>query len=67
LASLVMFGGLLVWAIIEIPVINRAVPDYVPYEGGSAAGDIRLLVISLVVFSVIAGLHMVLGPWPFPG
>ena len=66
LASLVMFGGLLVWAIIEIPVINRAEPDYVPYEGGSVAGDIRLLIISLVVFSVIAGLHMLLGPWPFP-
>lgn len=66
LASLVLFGGLLVWAILEIPVINRAEPDYTPYEGGSLAGDIRLLIISTVVFSVIAGLHMLLGPWPFP-
>lgn len=63
--SFVLFGGLAIWALAEMVVINRAEPDYTPYEGGSVAGDIRLVVISLVVFSVIAGIHIWLGYNPF--
>ena len=66
-ASIVLFGGLALWALAEMQVINRAVPDYVPYEGGSAAGDLRLGIISLVVYAVIAGIHTWLGYNPFGG
>lgn len=66
LASLVLFGGLLIWAQLEIVVINRAEPDYVPFEGGTTAGDVRLILISVVVFAAIAGIHSLVGPWPFP-
>lgn len=65
-ASVVLFGGLLVWAVIEMRLINRAAHSYTPYEGGSVAGDVRLVLISLVVFAVIAGIHMWVGPSPFP-
>ncbi|NNE80749.1 MAG: hypothetical protein HKN18_10810 [Silicimonas sp.] len=59
--SFVLFGWLAIWALAEMQLINRAEPDYVPFEGGSAAGDIRLAIISLVVLAVIAGIHTWLG------
>ena len=65
-ASVILFGGLGAWAVAEMVVINRAEPDYAPWEGGSRAGDIRLVAISLVVFAVISGIHVLLGKWPFP-
>ncbi len=64
-ASFILFGGLGLWAMVEMIVINRTVPDYAPKEPGTVAGDIRLLVISAVVFSVIAGIHIWLGYNPF--
>lgn len=66
LASLVLFGALALWALAEMVVINRAEPDYVPAEPGTVVGDIRLAVITLVVFAVMAGIHAWLGYWPFP-
>ena len=63
--SLVLFGGLAVWALVQMVVINRAEPDYTPFDGGGAAGDVRLLIISLVVFTVISGIHIWLGYNPF--
>lgn len=63
--SVLMFGLLGLWAVIEMVVINRAEPDWQRFTGGSVAGDIRLLVISAVVFAVIAGVHIWLGVNPF--
>ncbi|WP_417261889.1 NnrU family protein [Celeribacter sp.] len=65
-ASLVLFGGMTLWALVEMTLINRAGPAPEPYKGGSLAGDIRLVVISLVVFGAIAGVHIWLGYNPFP-
>lgn len=67
LAAVILFGSMAVWAVAEIMVINAKEPNYTPWEGGSTAGTIRLLVISLVVYAVIAGIHTWLGYWPFPG
>lgn len=66
-ASIVLFGGLAVWALAEMVLINRAEADYTPYDGGSAAGDIRLGVITLVIYGIIAGIHTWLGYFPFGG
>ncbi len=66
LASLILWGVLLVWALAEIPLINAREPRPAPFEGGSLAGDIRLGVITLVVYAVIAAIHTWLGYWPFP-
>ena len=65
--SVVLFGGLAVWAVVEMVVINRAVPVWDRPEPGTKGGDIRLIIISLVIFSVISGIHTWLGYWPFPG
>lgn len=66
-ASFILFGGLAIWALVQMWLINRAEPDYTPWEGGTLAGDIRLAVISAVVFAVIAGIHTWLGYFPFGG
>ena len=65
LASFILFGGLLTWAIGSIQLINRAEPDWAAPETAGAAPTIRLAVISLVLFSALAGIHVWLGVWPF--
>lgn len=66
-ASIVLFGGLAVWAIAEMILINRAVPDWQPPEPGTAKGDAKLLVITLILYGIIAGIHTWLGYFPFGG
>ncbi len=65
LASVFLFGWMLLWAIAQMRLINRSEPDYIPPEPGTAAGDIRLGVITLVIFGAIAGVHTWLGYFPF--
>lgn len=67
LASLVLFGGLGLWAVASIAVINTREPNWHRPEPGPVSGDIRLLVIAVVVFVVIGLIHGWIGPWPFPG
>lgn len=63
-ASIVMFGWLGLWALVEI-AISRSRPAKVP-PPGSVAGDVRYVVITLVVFGVIVAVHTWLGYPPFP-
>ncbi|MSU89579.1 hypothetical protein GE300_08110 [Rhodobacteraceae bacterium 2CG4] len=65
LSSLILFGGLLAWALVEIPVINAAEPGWVRPAPGPAKGDVRLLLISVAVFVVIGLIHGWIGPSPF--
>ena len=67
LASVLLFGWMLLWAIAEMRLINSAEPDYTPPEPGTAAGDVRLGVITLIIFAAIAGVHTWLGYFPFGG
>jgi uncharacterized membrane protein len=66
LASLVLFGGLGLWAVAEIGLINAREPAWTPPPPGPASGDLRLVLITLVVYAVIAAVHAWLGYWPFP-
>jgi len=65
LASLILFGGLLAWAVLEVIVINRS-EDWVRPEPGPAKKDFVLAAITLVMFALIAFIHAWLGVWPFP-
>ncbi len=67
LASIVLFGGMLLWSMAEIAVLNRAAPDWVRPAPGKLMGDISLAIISVVVFIVIVGVHYWLGYPVFPG
>ncbi len=67
LSSVVMFGTFLVWALVEMPVLNATTPRSDPYTEGTHKGTIRLAVIALVLYAVITAIHAWLGVWPFAG
>jgi uncharacterized membrane protein len=64
--SIILFGGLAAWAIIEILIINRRegmrqVPERVPLKN-----DVVLVAIALVIYAIIARFHQWLfGVSPF--
>lgn len=64
LASIILFGGMLVWAIISVILINRSETWKRPAPG-DAKKDIVLVIITIVSFTVTAGLHAWLGVNPF--
>lgn len=66
LASILLFGGLLLWAQGSIALINRAEPDWTAPEPAGIKTKLRLVVITLVLYLVITGIHSWLGVWPFP-
>ncbi|WP_412565474.1 NnrU family protein [Thalassobius sp. MITS945101] len=67
LASLILFGGLLAWAVIEVITINKSEPDWRPNEKGPIAKDAMFFVASIVLLGVIGYIHGLIGPSPFPG
>lgn len=67
LASIVLFGALLVWAVGEMIVINRAEPVWTPPVWKGRAAEFRAVVGTVVVVAVVATIHTWLGYWPFPG
>lgn len=66
LASLVLFGGLLGWAVLEVVLINMA-EEWDRPQPGEARRDILLVAITIVMFLAITLVHNWLGVWPFPG
>ncbi|APE44335.1 hypothetical protein BOO69_13685 [Sulfitobacter alexandrii] len=66
LASIILFGGLLAWAVVSVILINRAEPDWTPPPHAGRATYIRLVVITAVIFAVVVGIHTWLGVSPFP-
>ena len=67
LASIVLFGGLLVWAVVSALLINRAEPHWVAPPHAGSKTYIRLAVITAVVFAIVTTIHAWLGVWPFGG
>lgn len=66
MASVILFGGLGLWAPVAMVLVNRARGPWTPPAPGTVWGDIRLVAISLVVFAIIGFVHEWLGPAPFP-
>lgn len=66
LASIILFGGLLAWAVTEVIMINRAEPDWTPPAPAGAKTYIRLAVITGVLVAIVTAIHAWLGVWPFP-
>ncbi|UWQ54602.1 NnrU family protein [Leisingera caerulea] len=67
LASIILFGGLLAWAVAEVIVINRSEPDWQPGPKGRLAKDGMFFLASIVLLVVIGYVHGLIGPSPFPG
>jgi uncharacterized membrane protein len=67
LASVILFGTLGIWAVVEMAVINRAEPDWQPGPKGTIVKDGLFLAASLGLLAVIGYIHGLIGPSPFPG
>ncbi len=67
LASLILFGGIGLWALVEILVINRAQGAWQRPAPGTLRGDLINLVVTLVLFGIIAVVHIKSGHNPFVG
>lgn len=66
-ASIVLFGVIGLWALAEMFLINRAEAWSPPVDGRGIKGDAMNLVGTLVLFGLIAGIHIWLGHNPFMG
>ena len=68
LPSFVLFGGLGLWALVEMAVIDRAQPGWVPPSGKAPVGkEIGAAVGAVVVMLVVGMIHAWLGYNPFGG
>ena len=65
LASIVLFGGLLAWAVVEVITINKSEPDWTPGEPGTYGKDAMFLAGSIVVLGIVGYIHGLVGPSPF--
>ncbi|MDO5529259.1 MAG: NnrU family protein [Paracoccus sp. (in: a-proteobacteria)] len=69
LASVILFGGLLAWAVVQMIAINRALRAGAPAHSAPwpIKGDIPAIIATIAVFAIIALIHMWIGPNPFGG
>jgi uncharacterized membrane protein len=61
LRSLLLFGGLGAWALVEMVVINRAEGAWQPPARGSLSGDGKAVILAAAIYAAIAGIHYWLG------
>jgi uncharacterized membrane protein len=63
--SFILFGGLLVWAQVEIRLINAQEGPWVRPDRAPAKKEIVAAVVTVVVVTVVMGIHYALGvtPW----
>lgn len=66
-ASLVLFGGIGLWAVVSMLVINASGPWARPTGGRGVKGDLMNLAGTVVLFGIIAYVHIWLGYSPFMG
>jgi uncharacterized membrane protein len=64
LASVILFGGMLAWAVFDMIKINK-MTQWTRPAAGPVLYDAAYGVASLGVFAAIAWLHAYLGYWPF--
>ena len=62
--SFLLFGGLFVWALAEVIVLNRVAPPG-PYHAVPIKKEITAVIATVVVFSLTAAVHIWLGYNPF--
>ena len=61
LASLVLFGGIMAWAVLDVILINRMQPVWVRPAPGPVINDVIYLAISVVVLGAIGYIHAWVG------
>ena len=66
LASVILFGGLLAWAVVTVIVINRTQPQWGPREE-TAGGNVRALIGTVIATGAVMAIHNWLGVQPWGG
>ncbi len=66
LASILLFGGLLGWAVFQVILINRAEPEWERPANASVRNDAIAFGVGLVLYIIVAFVHTWLGYYPFP-
>ena len=61
LASLVLFGGLGLWALFEMAVISRADGPWLAPAKGSIINDGKVAILAAALYAAFAGIHYWLG------
>jgi uncharacterized membrane protein len=65
LASVLLFGGLLAWAVASVILINRANRDWVRPGPAGAKKEVMAAVGAVVVMVVVGQIHTWLGYYPY--
>ncbi len=63
--SFVLFGGLGIWAFVQMQLINRAMGPRGPYHPVPIKKEVTAVIATVVVVIVVALVHMALGYNPF--
>lgn len=66
-ASIVLFGGMLIWALLDRQLINRSAAWVAPTNGRGIKGDAMNLVGTVLLLGIIAMIHQWLGHPVFLG
>jgi uncharacterized membrane protein len=66
LASLILFGSMLAWAVLAVILINRTEKWSAP-DPGVTKQDFVLVFMVVSIFLLISAFHWIFGVWPFPG
>ena len=66
LASLILFGSMLAWAVLAVILINRSETWTAPAPG-EAKRDIVLVFMVVSIFLLLSAFHWIFGVWPFSG
>ena len=64
-SSLLLFGGMALWAAMEIVLINSIQVPRMPYQAVPVKKEITAVIATIVVVAVAAGIHTALGYNPF--
>ena len=66
LASLILFGSMLAWAVLAMILINRTETWSAP-DPGATKQDFVLVFMVVSIFLLLSAFHWIFGVWPFPG
>jgi uncharacterized membrane protein len=65
LASVILFGGLLAWAVVEVILINRAEPAWTRNPPAPVGKEIGAVLGAVLATGAIGWVHNWLGVWPY--
>lgn len=65
LASILLFGGLLAWAVVTVIVLKRSGVSPAKRLWGGKRAEISAVVATLAALGLIGWIHTSLGHWPF--